>query len=226
MRPACPFRTLAACLALVVIGAFPASAKDLGNRGESWPIAEPDLLVAIEARLEALERSGELARLERDARTRARSRLEQPDPVAGIATARVERSRLVDPGIVLDRELRAADGTTIAARGMRIDPLALAPLTRDLLFIDGRRAAEVDWALRHGRASKIVLLAGRPLALARHHGRPFFFDQGGRLAARLGLGATPSLVEQAGLRLRITEIPLEEVAGPGVSAGGRPESGG
>ena len=206
---------LAACLWLAVPSPMPVSAKDLGVMGETWPIAEPDLLVAIEARLEALERSGELARLERDARTRARSRLEEPDPVAGIAPARVERSRLIDPGIVLDRELRAADGTVVAARGTRIDPLVLAPLTRDLLFIDGRRAAEVDWALRHGRASKIVLLAGRPLALARRHGRPFFFDQGGRLAARLELGATPSLVEQAGRRLRITEIPVDDRVGSG-----------
>ena len=224
MRPR--LALFAACLSLALLGAMPVSAKDLGVMGETWPIAEPDLLVEIEARLAALERSGELARFEREALARARLRMEAPDPVAGIAPARVWRTRLVDPGIVLDRELRAADGTVIAARGTRIDPLGLAPLTRDLLFIDGRRAAEVDWALRHGRASKIVLLAGRPLALARRHGRPFFFDQGGRLAARLGLGATPSLVEQAGLRLRITEIPLEDDAGPGVSAGGRPESGG
>ena len=51
-------------------------------------------------------------------------------------------------------------------------------------------------------------IAGRPLDLSRAHGRPFFFDQGGRLAARFGLRFTPSLVEQAGGRLRITEIPV------------------
>ena len=58
--------------------------------------------------------------------------------------------------------------------------------------------------------SKIVLLAGRPLELMHRHGRPFFFDQGGRLAARLGLRFTPSLVEQAGAKLLITEVPVEE----------------
>ena len=44
----------------------------------------------------------------------------------------------------------------------------------------------------------------------RRHRRPFFFDQGGRLAARFGIAATPSLVEQAGSQLRITEIPVED----------------
>ena len=193
-------------------------------RGATWPIAEPDLLLEIEARLVDMRRSGELARLEREARARALSRMEAPEAVAGIAPARERRSRLFDPGTVLDRDLRAPDGTLVAARGTRIDPLARVPLTRDLLFIDGRREAEVAWALGRKDPSKIVLLAGRPLALARRHGRPFFFDQGGRLAHRLGLARTPSLVVQEGTRLRIDEIPLPGETLPGGGSGHGRES--
>ena len=94
-----------------------------------------------------------------------------------------------------------------------------------MLFVDGRREAEVAWALAHedesGRPAKIVLLAGRPLDLMRQHRRPFFFDQGGRLAARFGLRLTPSLVEQAGTRLRITEVPVED-RDPGSLSGAGP----
>ena len=199
----------AAILAVVAApGAVPAA--DLGVRGKTWPVAEPDLLEEIEARLSDMQRSGELARLEAEARARARARLEAPEAVAGIAPARERRSRLFDPAIVVDRDIRSPDGTLIAAAGTRLDPLAGMTLARDLLFIDGRRDAEIAWALAHGRPAKIVLLAGRPLDLARRHGEPVFFDQGGRLAARLGLTATPSLVEQAGSRLRITEIPLKD----------------
>ena len=223
-----PFRSLAAvCLVAMSIAApgRELSAKDLGVRGATWPVAEPDLLVEIEARLEELQRSGELARLEAEARERARRRLEEPEPVAGIAPARVARSRTFDPSIEVARDIRAADGTLIAAAGTRvpatrIDPFARAPLIRDLLFVDGRRDAEIAWALAHGRPSKIVLLAGRPLDLARRHGRPFFFDQGGRLAARFGIAATPTLVTREGTRaggahLRITEIPLDDDIGRG-----------
>ena len=46
--------------------------------------------------------------------------------------------------------------------------------------------------------------------MMRHHRRPFFFDQGGRLAARFGLRFTPALVAQDGARLRITEVPVED----------------
>ena len=87
------------------------------------------------------------------------------------------------------------------------------PLSRDLLFIDGRRDAEVSWALAHVAPAKIVLLAGQPLELSRRHGRSFFFDQGGRLASRFGLAATPVQVRQEGLQLRLTEIPVQDHGG-------------
>ena len=66
-----------------------------------------------------------------------------------------------------------------------------------------------------------MLLAGRPLDLTRVHGRPFFFDQGGRLSKRFGLDATPSVVTAEGSVLRITEVPLEDEAS-GTAAGARP----
>ncbi len=210
VRPAA-FRPFAApFMALALVLAAPASAKDLGVRGATWPVAEPDLLAQIEARLVEMEGSGELARLEQEARANARRKLEEPDPAPGIAPAREERSRPFDPAVTVARDIRTADGVLIAAAGMRVNPLEHATLARDLLFIDGRREAEIAWALAHDRPAKIVLLAGRPLDLMRRHRRPFFFDQGGRLAARFGLRFTPSLVEQAGSRLRITEIPVED----------------
>ena len=189
-----------------------ASAKDLGVRGATWPVAEPDLLEDIEARLLDMQQSGELARLQEEARSRARRTLEQPDPVPGTAPAKTERTRLFDPAITVAQDIRTPDGVLIAAAGTRIDPLTRLPLTRDLVFIDGRREAEIAWALARdretGRPVKIVLLAGRPLDLMRRYRRAFFFDTGGRLAARFGIAATPTLIEQDGARLRLTEIPV------------------
>ncbi len=107
--------------------------------------------------------------------------------------------------------MRTPDGTLLAAAGTRVNPLERMTLSRDLVFVDGRRGAEIAWALAReaegARPARIVLLAGRPLELMRRHRRPFFLDQGGRLAARFGIAATPSLVGQAGTLLRITEIP-------------------
>ena len=197
------------------------TAKDLGVRGAVWRIAEPDLLAEIEERLKKMETTGELARMRREALARVRERVEAPENVSDVLPARVRSTRLFDPSVTLEEDVRAADGTLLAARGARVNPLDTHPLTRDLLFIDGTRPVEVDWALRHEKPSVIVLLAGRPLDLTRTHGRAFFFDQGGRLTRRFGLLATPSVVTAAGSALKITEVPLEDEADP-LGEGDRP----
>ncbi|MDE0386586.1 MAG: hypothetical protein OXI22_22090 [Defluviicoccus sp.] len=206
----------AAIMLAAVIAALPlpvlvpdASAKDLGVRGATWPVAEPDLLVEIETRLLQMQQSGELARLENEARERARQSLEEPEPVPGITPAREQRSRPFDPAIVVARDIRTPGGSLIAAAGTRVNPLERVGLTRDLIFVDGRRETEIAWALARDRPAKIVLLAGRPLDLMRRYRRPFFFDTGGRLAARFGIAATPTLVERDGALLRLTEVPVK-----------------
>ena len=137
-----------ALLLAAALAALPAaaSAKDLGVRGATWPVAEPDLLAQIEARLLQMQSSGELARLEAEARVRARRRLEEPEPVPGIAPAREARSRLFDPAIVVDRDIQLPDGALIAAAGARVNPLERMTLARDLLFVDGRATPK-----SHGR---------------------------------------------------------------------------
>ncbi len=226
MRGASPGTCVAALLLASALAVMSdgSDAKDLGVRGATWPVAESDLLEQIEARLLEMQRTGALARLEAEAREHARLRLEEPEPVPGIARATQRRSRLLNPAVTVARDIRTGDGALVAAAGTRVNPLDRIGLTRDLLFVDGRREAEIAWALAHDRPSKIVLLAGRPLELARRHGRPFFFDQGGRLAARFGLRFTPTSIARAGTGLRIDEIPVEDREDPGTSPGKAPGS--
>ena len=166
----------------------------------------------IEARLEAMKASGELAtHAPRGGGTGAESASRRLP--ASRASAPRAFSRHPPCSILRSRSSATSGqptGRLIAARGTRINPLEKHPLTRDLLFIDGTRPVEVEWAIAREKPSVIVLLAGRPLELMRAHGRAFFFDQGGRLARRFGLAATPSLLEAEGSFLRITEVPLED----------------
>ncbi len=220
-----------AAVVLFLAGA-PASARDLGVRGATWPVAEPDLLAGIEARLSGMERSGELARLGDEARARARRSLEEPEPVPGIVPATRHSARAFDPAVVVTEDIAGPDGETVAAAGTRIDPFEHVSLTADVLFVDGRREAEIAWALARERPAKIVLLAGRPLDLMRRHGRPFYFDLGGRLAKRFAIRATPTVLAPGdvlahgdraadrqmpadrGTRLVLTEIPVPDPSGP------------
>ena len=195
-------------LAGVLDASMPVTAKDLGVWGEVWPIEEADLLEQVEETLEALQRSGEWARMEEAAKARARERLEAPPPVPGIVPASEPRNWLYDPAIVVQEDVLGPGGIVIAPAGTRIEPLSHRPMTQALLFIDGTRPVEVQWALAQVAPTRIVLLSGRPFDLARTHGRAFYFDQGGVLAQRFGLRATPARMRQEGLKLRIEEVPL------------------
>ena len=211
----CGGRLIAALwLAGVLDAAMPVSAKDLGVWGEVWPIEEPDLLVQVETALKYLEASGELARMNEEARARARERLEAPPPVPGIAPATEPRSWLYDPAIVVKDDVVGLGGVLIAPAGTRIEPLEHRPMTQTLLFIDGTRGVELEWALAQVAPTRIILLSGRPFDLARTHARAFYFDQGGTLTERFGLRATPARIRQEGLKLRIAEIPLDDRAVP------------
>jgi len=196
-----------------MLTAPPLPAKDLGVRGATWPIAEPDLLDAIAEHLEALRDADAFAQWEAEAKARARAHLEAPPRVPGIVPATEDRARRLDPGITVARDLLAPDGTVLARAGMRVNPLDHVRLSRPLLLIDGTRQVEVAWALRHPGPATLVLIAGRPLALARMHRRPVFFDQGGVIARRFRIRATPSVVAQAGAWLRVTEVALDDDAG-------------
>ena len=211
----CGGRLVAALwLAGVLDAAMPVSAKDLGVWGEVWPIEEPDLLVQVETALKDLETSGELARMNEEARARARERLESPPPVPGIAPATEPRSWLYDPAVIVQEDVIGPGGALVAQAGTRIEPLAHRPMTWTLLFIDGTRDVEVEWALAKVAPTRIILLSGRPFDLARAHRRAFYFDQDGTLTEKFGLEATPARIRQEGLQLRIAEIPLDDRAVP------------
>jgi len=213
-RPVALGLLLAAMLTTV-----PIPAKDLGVRGTTWPIAEPDLLDTLTARLEALRDTGAFERWNAAAKTRARAFLETPPRVPGLVPATEDRTRRFDPTLTVARAVVTPDGTVLARAGTRVNPLDHVALTRPLLLVDGTRAAEVAWALRYPTPATLVLVAGPPLALARTHRRPVFFDQGGAIARRFRIRATPSVVTQEATWLRITEVALDD------SAGDRPKDG-
>lgn len=187
--------------------AFPAAARDYGQQGTVWSIAEPDLLQQIHARLMQLERSGETAKLNEELKRRTIARVNRPSPVAGLVQASTNRSWMFDPTITVERDIADDKGRVIIAAGTRVNPLDTVPLRAPLVFLDGDEPDQVAWALaRFGRTSaKFILVKGAPLELMKARQRRFYFDQGGTLVKRFDIRAVPAAVEQQGRVLRITE---------------------
>lgn len=197
-------------IALVAFGlviAAPAAARDYGQQGAVWPIAEPDLLQQIHARLSQLERTGETARLNEQLKQRTIARINRPQPVAGLVQASIERTWRFDPTITVERDIPDNRGRVIVAAGTRVNPLDTVPLRAPLVFLDGDEPAQLAWALKRfgSTPAKLILVKGAPLELMKARQRRFYFDQGGTLVKRFGIRAVPASVEQQGRVLVITE---------------------
>ena len=187
-----------------------ADATDLGNLGPTYEIAEPHLLQMIEQRLREKERSGELARIEQEARARGTDTVRNPMPVAGVRTTVAPRTFYFDPTYALDRNVLGAQGELLFAAGTQANPLDIVSLSRHLLFFDARDTRQVRRALElmahyQGRL-KPILTGGSYLDLMKSWHIPVYYDQQGLLTRRLGIAQVPALVSQEGKRLRIDEM--------------------
>jgi conjugal transfer pilus assembly protein TraW len=200
----------AALVALPAPSVFSRTPDDAGIVGPVYPIGEPDALRTIEATLREKQRTGELARLEREGMARAQASLTTPRPVPGLRRTVTPRVHHVDPSVHVARDVLAPDGATVIRAGTSVNPLDHVQLPSRLLFFDARDAAQVAHAVRlidrfEGRV-KPILVGGSFAELMRRWQRPVYYDQGGALVQRLGIRQVPALVSQEGRRLRVEEL--------------------
>ena len=197
-------------LGLMLGAAGGARAMDLGVIGPTYEISEPHLLQMIEQRLREKERSGELGRLEAEARERGIATVKNPPPVTGLRATDAVRTFYFDPSFSLDRNILGPQGELLFAAGTRKNPLEVVSLSRHLLFFDARDPRQVGRARQliahyQGRV-KPILVGGSYLDLMQSWHVPVYYDQQGLLTRRLGITQVPALVSQEGLRLRIDEL--------------------
>lgn len=192
-----------------------AHAIDLGVIGPVYPIDEPHLLDFIRQRLQEKERSGELKKLEEQARARGADAVARPKPVAGIKPAETSRTFYFDPTFTLDRNVLDDKGSLLFAAGTRKNPLEVVALSKYLLFFDARDKRQVTRArelIAFYRGRKVpvkpILVGGSYLDLMKSWRMPVYYDQQGLLTNRLGITQVPAIVSQEGLRLRIDELVL------------------
>lgn len=195
-----------------LIGASWTHATDLGVIGPTYEISEPHLLKMIEQRLREKERTGELKRLEEEAKARGIATVTNPPPVPGIRTTQNARTFYVDPSFTLDRNILDAQGRLLFPADTRKNPLEIVSLSKHLLFFDARDRRQVSrarelMATYQGRV-KPILTGGSYLDLMKSWRIPVYYDQQGLLTRRFGIHQVPALVSQEGQRLRIDELEI------------------
>ena len=198
------------CAALLFLSCEAALAKDLGVRGETFPVSEPDLFDQIAAKFAALQEAGEVDRINQRLRDRAIAAAERPPRVDGIIRTESPRAFHYDPTIVLKEDIATPDGTVIARAGETFNPLDYTPMQHRMIFFDGDDPEQVAWAeARLSNADVLVspiLIGGPVLDITRQWKRQVFFDQGGKLTGQFGITQVPAAIRRDGDMLLVEEV--------------------
>lgn len=210
-------KALFAPILVTLLYPAPMLARDYGQQGRHFTIIEPDLLEQIYARLQVMDKNGDIDRLNQKLKARTIARVNRPEPVTGLANAAKSTTRLFDPTITLQSDIFDHKNRRIWAKGTRVNPLDTVPLRAPLIFLDGDDPTQLEWAFdqKAAKAAKLILTNGAPLKLMKARQRRFYFDQGGQLVRHFGIRTLPAMVDQHGRILRIREIALPEQPRPG-----------
>ncbi len=182
-------------------------AKDLGVKGERFPILEEDFSVFLTNKMQAIPSEYWIRRKE-EARKRLVFLAKHPSAVSFLKEARKYRSFHFDPSHVAKEEVKNSQGKVVVLRGQKVNPLHFTALSSGLAFFDGDNDEHIAWAKQQKGNFKWVLVKGAPIALEEKELLPVYFDQGGKYTSLFGIRHIPARVTQAGDHLLVEEIPL------------------
>lgn len=207
-------RTLAgflkAALLVACTASFSASANDLGQMGKTYPIAEPDLIETIKAKLAEKQENGELDALNKKWQDDGKQYVRRP-PGKTLPRATEYRAFAVDPTYTVPNDIKDAEGKVLYKAGFTFNPLQVKPLTRTLCFIDGDDPDQVNW-LEHycgdAISFKRILINGDFVEVSKKTKARIYFDQRGFLLSHFRIEAVPAVVRQSGGLLYVEEFKL------------------
>lgn len=197
-------------LATGVAVALPMSPVTVDKIGPTYAIAEDNAIDAIQKKLAAMQKSGELAELEKKAQARMTHNALNLPPVDGLSKTTKASVRYVEPSYTLPDSVYDHEGRLIAPAGATVKPLEVTTIRHRMFFFDGRDPDQVK--LAHKLANELgndfmpILVAGEWAKLSEQLGQAVYFDQMGRMSRNFGLTHVPALVSQEGKQLKIEEL--------------------
>ncbi|MFA6038259.1 MAG: hypothetical protein WC748_09100 [Legionellales bacterium] len=182
-------------------------AKDLGQHGNVYPIAEHNLLDVMINRVNQMQQTGELKMRQEEMRVSVQNQLRQPMAGPELDLTDEERITYVDLSIMSSAPIIDKNGNVLIVQGRRINPLDVIDFNEPLYFIDGTKTQQIKWALDDGGQNAIILLVkGSVFDLMSKYDARFYFDQDGSLVKRLGIKQVPAKVESMGDKLKVHEV--------------------
>lgn len=190
-------------------------AKELGNFGVTYRIAERDALTEIEERAKQVDWHKVLDK-------RKVENFQGPPDRVRLPRARQSRSFPVDMTYTTEIDVPDGKGGTLYPKGYTFNPLDYVTYPKTLVVIDGTDPEQVKWFATSEydkRLDVTLLLTGGSFgAVSKRISRPLFYADR-KIVERLKLQAVPSVVRQRGRIMEVTEVKLTK--GIGTPAQGR-----
>jgi len=202
-------RYLVVSLLLSISFSAHATVYDSGVVGQTYEIAEPDMLEGFYSKLREAEANGKMAEVEEQMKERFIAHANRPK---GVVLPRTQKHRVhyFDPTIVLSQDIVDHEGNVLWPTGTTVNPLDYVPMTQQWLFFDGDDPEQAAWAhnylKRYPNQVRPILTQGAVLELTEAWEIRIYFDQHGKYVEKFGIRTVPSLISQKGKKLRIDEI--------------------
>lgn len=199
--------------ALLLSNVADAKVYDLGVIGQTYEIAEPDMLEGFYSKLKAAQTSGKMAEVEAQMKERFVAHAQRPNGI-DLPRSQQHRTRYYDPSVILSQEIRDHEGNVLWPAGTTVNPLDYVTLSQQWLFFNGDDPQQSAWARaylkRYPNQVRPILTRGAILELSEAWQIRLYFDQHGAYVEKFGIKAVPALITQEGNKLRIDEIVLGE----------------
>lgn len=208
-------------LCSIILLPINASATDFGTQGASFKVIEEPFIQMMKNRMEKVDMEAEKEKIQ----TRAKHKVENPTPVACIQPATKDRVFYFDPSYTLDKDAVLPCGKILHKAGATVNPLEHMELNRRMFFIDGRNQEQIEWLKIQLQTpspktknqiieDRVILVGGSVFKLKEElgdsHEDKVYFDQSGELTGKFGIKASPAIITQEGLALKIEEISITD----------------
>ena len=179
---------------------IPGYAKDLGIKGKTWEILEPDIREAVAASAGKVNWTAINDGLTKQAENFTANLIPADLPKTTKAT-----TRWVDPSVTLQKDVhtlvKSSSGTwekqVMYKKGTKVNPLNYTVPFDALFFVDGRDAAQRKFATsllrRYPNFVRILLTAGDPSKFTDAVKIPIFYAPE-QIIQKFGVTATPTLI--------------------------------
>ncbi len=199
-------------ICLFCLTSFYAAAKELGVYGQTFDIAEVDMIVWFKSRLAELQKSGELKGKLKQMQGNVKEHAIRPIPVPGLTTTANPAAYFVDPTIVVPRDIYDTSGKVVVRKGVKVNPFKAQYLSQynwHWAFFDGDDIRQIKWAKKmlseYPNSVKLVLVNGDISKVSKELHQHIYFDQRGYFSEKLKLKHVPSFAFREQYQWKIQE---------------------